>query len=265
MKFSFGGTATAPEPTRQPKTTKFPELKSAEVAALYRAARIGGDYFDFFKPVKGKMIFILMDVAGKRERALHVAAAVQDTLHTRAPQLLKDGEDERAITTLALELNNVVLKGAQGVCCAPAFIGCYDEAIHTVSYVNAGHTPGLLKDSTGVAELPSNGLPFGLFSHSTHDAQFCALEERAALVLGSKGLVEARSSGTEFGLARLKTLLKESKEDRAISLCREVIEAVEKFEMAPQTASAKIAAAIPGLAPPEPNDVTTVALVRIGS
>lgn len=259
----FGGTATAPEPVRQPKTTKFPDLKSAEVAALYRAARIGGDYFDFFKPVTGKMVFILMDVAGKRERALHVAAAVQDTLHERAPKLLANGEDERAITALTLELNGVVLKMAQGVCCAPAFLGCYDETIHTVTYVNAGHTPGLLRDSHGVTELPSNGLPFGLFTHATHDAQFCALEPKAAMVLGSKGLVEARANGVEFGLARLKAAVAESKEDRAISLCREVIEAVEKFEEAPKSASTKIAAAIPGLAPPEPNDVTTVALVRL--
>jgi serine phosphatase RsbU (regulator of sigma subunit) len=265
MKSLFGGTAAAPQTVRQPRTAKFPDVKSAEVAALYRAARVGGDYFDFFKPVPGKMMFILMDVAGKRERALHVAAAVQDALHERAPQLLKGGEDEPAITALAHELNATVLKHAEGVCCAPAFIGCYDEAIHTVSYINAGHTPGLLRDAQGVAELGSAGLPFGLFTHSTHDAQFCALGEGAALLLASKGLVETRTNGMEFGLNRLREVLKNSKEDRAISLCREVIEAVEKFEAAPQSASAKIAAAVPGLRPPEPNDVTTVALVRLGS
>jgi phosphoserine phosphatase RsbU/P len=254
MKFSFGGTATAPESIRQPKTTKFPDLKSAEVAALYRAARIGGDYFDFFQPVKGKMVFILMDVAG---------TAVQDTLHERSPKLLANGEDERAVTALTIELNAVVLKMAQGVCCAPAFLGCYDEQIHTITYVNAGHTPGLLKDSHGISELPPAGLPFGLFSHATHDAQFTALEENAAVVLASKGLVEARSNGVEFGMSRLKTAVKETHEDHAISLCRAVIEAIEEFEKAPQSASSKIAAAIPGLAPPEPNDVTTVSLVRI--
>jgi serine phosphatase RsbU (regulator of sigma subunit) len=265
MKFSFGGTATAPQPSRQPKTAKFPDLKHAEVAALYRAARIGGDYFDFFKPVPGKMMFILMDVAGKRERALHVAAAVQDVLHDRAPQLLAKGEDEPAVTTLAHELNAAVLKAAEGVCCAPAFLGVYDEAIDTITYINAGHTAGLLRDEHGISELPANGLPFGLFTHATHDAQFCALAEGAAVLLASKGLVESRAGGMEFGLNRLRELLSHSKEDRAISLCREVIEAVEKFETAPQSATAKIAAAVPGLRPPEPNDVTTVALVRVSN
>jgi sigma-B regulation protein RsbU (phosphoserine phosphatase) len=265
MKFSFGGTATAPQSSRQPKTAKFPELKHAEVAALYRAARIGGDYFDFFKPVAGKMVFILMDVAGKRERALHVAAAVQDTLHERAPKLLANGEDEPAVTTLAHELNAAVMKAAEGVCCAPALFGIYDESIDTITYINAGHTPGLLRDAHGISELPANGLPFGLFTHSTHDAQFCALTEGAAIILASKGLVESKVGSVEFGLNRLKELLKHTKEDRAISLCREVIEAVEQFELTPQSTTAKLAAAVPGLRPPEPNDVTTVVLMRVAS
>jgi serine phosphatase RsbU (regulator of sigma subunit) len=259
----FAGTAAAQEPMRQPRTAKFPEMRSAEAAALYRAARVGGDYFDFFKPVPGKMMFILMDVAGKREKALHVAATVQDVLHDRAPKLLATGEDERAVTTLALELNSVVLKSAEGVCCAPAFLGCYDEEIHTVTFINAGHEPGLLRDAHGVSELKANGLPFGLFTHATHDAQFCALTEGAALLVASKGVFEARSNGMEFGLDRLQQVLVQSKADRAISLCREVIEAVEAFESAPQSASAKFAAAVPGLRPPEPNDVTVVALVRM--
>jgi serine phosphatase RsbU (regulator of sigma subunit) len=204
-------------------------------------------------------------VAGQREKALQIAAAVQDVLHDRAAKLLSNGEDEPAVTALAHELNAAVMKSAEGVCCAPAFFGVYDEEIHTMTFINAGHTPGLLRDPHGLAELKPNGLPLGLFTHSTHDAQFCALTEGAALLLASKGLVETRSNGFEFGITRLKEVLSQSKENRAISLCREVIEAVEKFESAPQSASTKIAAAVPGLRPPEPNDVTAVAIVRVSS
>jgi len=100
MKLPFGA-AVAPEKSRQPKTAQFPELRSGEIAALYRAARVGGDYFDFV-PSGDKLIFILMDVAGQREHALHVATAVQEVLHKRAPELLKAGADEPAVTGLAL-------------------------------------------------------------------------------------------------------------------------------------------------------------------
>lgn len=260
MKLPFGA-ASAPGKSRQPKTAQFPELRSGDVAALYRAARVGGDYFDFIRADE-KLMFILMDVAGQRDQALHVAAAVQDVLHTRAPELLKGGADEQAVTRLSLELNRVVLESAQGVCSAPAFLACYDQEIHTVTYVNAGHTPGLLKDEKGILELAPNGLPFGLFTHSTHDAQFCALGPGAVLLLASRGLVETRSNGTEFGMNRLREALNITQADHAISVCREVIEQVERYEKGPQSASSKIAAALPGLRPPEPNDVTTVALLR---
>jgi serine phosphatase RsbU (regulator of sigma subunit) len=263
MKLPFGA-ATASEKLRQPKTAQFPEMRSGEVAALYRAARVGGDYFDFAK-CGDKVIFVLMDVAGQRDHALHVAAAVQEVLHQRAPVLFKDGADEPAITGLSLELNRVVLDSAHGVCCAPAFLGCYDQEIHTVTYVNAGHTPGLLKDDRGTLDLQPNGIPFGLFSHSTHDAQFCALGPKAVLLLASKGLVETRSNGMEFGMNRLREALNASQGEHAISICREVIEAVERYEKGPQSATAKLAAAVPGLRPPEPNDVTTVALLRNSS
>ena len=260
MKLPFGA-AAAPEKSRQPKTAQFPEMRSGDIAALYRAARVGGDYFDFVSS-GDKLVFILMDVAGKREQALAVAAAVQEVLHRRAPALLKDGGDEQSITKLSLELNRVVLESAKGVCSAPAFLACYDQSIHTVTYVNAGHTPGLLKDEKGILELAPNGLPFGLFTHSTHDAQFCAMAPGAVLLLASRGLVESRSNGNEFGMNRLREALQATQGEHAISVCREVIEQVERYESGPQSASSKIAAAVPGLRPPEPNDVTTVALLR---
>lgn len=257
MKLSFG---TAPQTLQQPKTAQFPDLKDAQVAALYRAARIGGDYFDFVT-AGSKMLFLLMDIAGKRDQALHIAAALQEFIHGRGLEQVKRNDDEPAITSLTLELNRLVIEKAAGVCCAPAFVAIYDQEIHTVTYINAGHTPGLLRDEQGVTELPSNGLPLGLFSHSTHDAQFCALSPGAWLVLASKGLIETRSNGSEFGMNRLKEAVREMTETTAIAICREVIESVEKFEAQPASASAKIAAAVPGFRPPEPNDVTTVALV----
>lgn len=260
MKLPFGA-AAAPEKLRQPKTAQFPEMRAGDIAALYRAARVGGDYFDFVC-VDEKLLFILMDVAGQRTQALHVAAAVQDVLQQRAPELLHRGADEAAVTGLSLELNRIVLESAKGVCSAPAFLACYDQGIHTVTYVNAGHTPGLLKDAKGILELPPNGLPFGLFTHSTHDAQFCALGPGAVLLLASRGLVETRSNGNEFGMNRLRDALGATTGEHAISVCREVIEHVERYEKGPQSATAKIAAAVPGLRPPEPNDVTTVALLR---
>ena len=60
-----------------------------------------------------------------------------------------------------LELNLTVRSAASGVRSCAAFMGCYNEALGTVCYANAGHTPRLLRDPTGVTELPATGVPAG--------------------------------------------------------------------------------------------------------
>ncbi len=102
-----------------------------------------------------RLVFALLDVAGKREKVLDIAAAVQDRMRSRAAELLGDGlmNQAEALPTLAIELNRVIMQSAGGVRCAPAFLGCYDGELGTLAYINAGHTPALLKDDDGVTQL----------------------------------------------------------------------------------------------------------------
>ena len=116
------------------------------------------------------------------------------------------------MTTLCLRLNRGIMEAASGVHSCPAFIGCYHEKFGTLCYTNAGHTPGLLRDRTGIVELGSTGLPLGLFSHATCDAPTVALEKGAVLLLVSRGVVEGKckddkAEDLEFGLERVKERL----------------------------------------------------------
>ena len=80
----------APERTlRKPAPTAMPTLEKSNVAALYRAARFGGDFFDF-KTVERHLVFMLMDIAGRRTEALDIAAAAQETFHEEAAKLFGD-------------------------------------------------------------------------------------------------------------------------------------------------------------------------------
>src|SRR5262249_31783062 len=136
------------------------------------------------------------------ETALHVAAETQDVFRTKALEAYKGDyvEDSSAMVSLLLDINRKVMSAAGGVVCSPAFLGCYDEDIGTLTYINAGHTPGFLRDEDGVLALEANGLPLGLFSHSTHDAQYCALRPGASVTLVSKGVCDNRVNGKEFGV-----------------------------------------------------------------
>lgn len=216
---------------RKPAPSLPPHLPSSDLAALYRAARVGGDFFEFIKVGADRLVFILLDIAGRRDQALHIAAAVQESLRATAPQLFSqpDLNESDAVTDLVLQLNQTILTAANGVRCAPGFVGCYNESLGIVSYINAGFVPALVRDNGSIAVLEASGLPLGLFSHATHDCQLCVLPEGAALLLASRGLLEVRAGGEEYGIERLKSGLHTADISSANELCSSVLRHVGDF------------------------------------
>lgn len=240
--------ATVERPLRQPAPTPVPALPGVGIAALYRGARLGGDFYDFAVSPGGQLIFVLLDIAGKRREALDIAASVQERFRESAPLLFQgvDLNQSNALSELSIQVNRAILKAAESVRCAPAFLACYDPKLGTLTYINAGHLSAFLKDGAGVTPLAANGIPLGLFSHATHDAAFAVMQPGSVLLLVSKGLVESRSGSKEFGLERVIEVLRAREFHDAQELCSSVLEAVETF-----TRNGK----------PE-NDTTALALMR---
>ena len=83
----------------------------------------------------------------------------------------------------------------------------------------------------------------------------------AALVLVSKGLVEARSGRHEFGIDGVKQVLGKTASTDADQLCSELLRAVERFEQSPTHFGPQLH--VPGFrSNHEPNDSTVLALLR---
>src|SRR5205085_10502906 len=139
----------------------------------------------------------------------------------------EDVNEADAMLQLSLQLNRVILEASGGVRSCPAFVACYNEALGTVCFTNAGHTPALLRDSAGVTRLPATGLPLGLFSHVTHDASTIALAEGAALLLVSRGVTEGRRKNEEFGLDRVEAAFQQPTISGAEQICTHILDAVE--------------------------------------
>ena len=244
---------TAPQRTlRRPQSTVVPQLENSSISALYRAARVGGDFYDFLVTDSRRLVFLLLDVAGKREEALDIAAAVQERMRPLAAELLRrdDVNEADALPALLIELNRVIIQAAGGVRCSPAFLGCYEQEFGTLAYINAGHTPALLKDREGVTRLDANGFPLGLFSHATHDALITAIQPGAALLLVSSGLVESKAGSKEYGIERLTECVSKTSFQDAHDLCTQVLGAVKTFTESSWRRKET------------ENDVTTLALVR---
>lgn len=248
---------------RRPMPAKVPKFDTLDVAASYRSARMGGDYFEFLHVAPGRLLLVLLDIAGDAHETMPVAAEVQDVLHARGRELFApaDVNEADALADLVLEMNRTILREAGGVRHTPAFVGCYNEAVGVLTYINAGHTPGLLKDADSVDLLPASGLPLGLFSHSTHDAQIAAMPRGAMVLLVSRGLIEVRSSGEEFGLERLREYLRGTSAENAARLCEEVLQQVSEFA---QNGSGSFLGRILSYSGSKDaqNDVTAVALAR---
>jgi serine phosphatase RsbU (regulator of sigma subunit) len=229
MKLPFKSRAPA-QKLRKPLPSVAPPLATAQVGARYRVARKGGDFFDYAAAGTQRLLVLLLDIAGEREKALDIAAAVQDIFRNSADLMMSDEVNEPvALTHLLLDINRTIMEAANGVCHAPGFMGCYNELLGTLAYINAGHTPALLKDRGGINVLEANGLPLGLFSHATHDAQVCAMPSGSALVLVSRGLIEVKAGGEEYGLERVKAALQQAPMNTPDALCTYLLDDVKQF------------------------------------
>jgi serine phosphatase RsbU (regulator of sigma subunit) len=244
-----------PPPALEPVPAEFPKINGAEIAATTYGKRVAGDFYDSLRVSPERILFGLLDVAGRRENNLPVLAAATKVFRTLGAELFAapDINESEAMVTLCIQLNRGVMEAAAGVHSCPAFIGCYHEKFGTLCYTNAGHTPGLLRDSTGVTELASTGLPLGLFSHATCDAPTVGLEKGAALLLVSRGVVEGKckddkAEDLEFGLERVKERLQADSSRSAQPLSASILSAVGEFTCEPLA----------------PDDMTALVLVRTG-
>ncbi len=238
-----------PRSSPDPLHCDAPLLREAEIAAVYSGERVAGDFYEFLRVGPSRMLFVLLDVAGTRAGTREILIEVQKTFRNRAPQLFfgDDFNETIAMIELCYEMNRTIMRGGLRSC--PAFIGCYNEDLGTLCYANAGHTPGMLRDPAGMTLLGATGLPLGLFSHTTQSAAACHLVAGSALVVVSRGIIEAESGGEEFGLAGAKQSLQNAPLAGAHDLCVAVVEAARQF-----TATS-----------PSHNDLTALALVRNAS
>ena len=207
-----------------------PALQGADMAVAYFASRDGGDLHDFLRVSPQRFLFGLLDVAGKRETSIAVLQAAQTCFRSSAEEIFSASEinESEAMIELARRLNLEIMRAAGGVRSCPAFAGCYNEELGTVCYVNAGHTPGLLRDENGVVELAATGLPLGLFSLAPTDARIVGIAPSGSLAVVSRGVVEAEAKNTEFGLHGVKNAL-EAGPATAKDLSQRILQRVQDF------------------------------------
>lgn len=236
----FKTRAPEPPPALEPVPSGFPKIDGAEIAATTYGKRVAGDFYDSLRVGRERVLFGLLDVAGRRENNQLMLSTAQNIFRSRGAELFsgEDINESEAMVALCLQLNRGLMEAAAGVHPCPAFIGCYHERLGTLCYTNAGHISGLLRDSTGIVELASTGLALGLFSHATCEAPTVALEKEAVLLLVSRGVVEGKcktdkAEDQEFGLERVKEGLESESSLSAQTISGSILNSVGEFTCEP--------------------------------
>jgi len=251
MGFLFKPRIRPAPPAIEPVASSFPALRDAEIGAVFAGDRAAGDFYDSFRASPSRVLFGLLDVAGRREANQTILAEAQQVFREMGADLFGQQEinEAEALTQLCVQLNKTIMEAAEGVHSCPAFAGCYNEDLGIICYVNAGHTPGLVRKGFEVSELTATGLPLGLFSHATCDAPLIALEPGAALLLVSRGVVEAKCKDQEFGMESVESAFHSAPVNKAHDLCVAILNKAQGF----------------ACDPPKEDDMTALALVRSAS
>jgi serine phosphatase RsbU (regulator of sigma subunit) len=246
MGFLFKKREEPAPPAIEPAANAFPRLNNADIGAMILGERAEGDFYDSLRVSSRHVLFGLLDVAGHRGDIQPILSEAQQIFRELGAELFSkpDVNEADALTALLIELNRSILEVAGGVRSCPAFAGCYNEDIGLVFYVNAGHTPGLVRHSPVTSQLEATGLPLGLFTHATWDARLIALEPETAMLLVSRGVVEAKRGGEEFGLTGVEAAFQKAPESSANALCAGILKAAHEYAGA------------------EENDFTAMALMR---
>ena len=176
-----------------------PQLAGVQIAGAWQPAReVGGDYFDVIQLDKNRLGICVGDVAGKGITAALLMANLQASFRAFATS-------EASPQVVCTKLNKFLCANIASGKFVTFFYAVRDADARTLTYENAGHSPGLLLRSDGTTEtLPGGGAVLGALPDWTYQDYTVQLQPGDQLLLSTDGITEAENAKLEeFGEERL--------------------------------------------------------------
>jgi serine phosphatase RsbU (regulator of sigma subunit) len=206
-----------------------PTIPGFDIAFATKAANtVAGDYYDAFprpNTSDSRLLLIVADVAGKGIPAGLLMAAIQTGFHTLAA-------DDVPLTELAARLNRSMCeRSGGGRHLITAFIAELDTSARSLTWVNAGHNPPILRRRGGAIEyLKEGGIPLGAIAGARYESGSSELHAGEVLYIYTDGVVEAMDeTGAEYGDERLAKLVAGLGTSGAAASLSRIFESVEHF------------------------------------
>jgi serine phosphatase RsbU (regulator of sigma subunit) len=210
--------ALLPEPN---KTLDFVCAQSQNICCQ----EVGGDYFDYFDFSDGSLGFVLGDVAGKGTPAALLTSMIQGIFSAQTSLSIP-------IPDMLSNVNRYLVKRGTGNRFVTLFFGILDPE-GNCTYTNAGHCPPIVLGQDGsIHELTEGGMVLGLFADAKYESGYVKLKPGDHLILFTDGVIEAWDTrGEEFGVKRLRALLKENATASSAEILARLRDAIFSFSI----------------------------------
>ncbi|OGO23119.1 MAG: hypothetical protein A2Y54_10295 [Chloroflexi bacterium RBG_16_51_16] len=203
-----------------------PSLPGLDVAAFNRPSDIiGGDYFDFLQFKDGSAGFVIADVSGHGVSSAMLMTSLQTAFHTLVPDSLSPAE-------VLQRINRLFIHNINFTTFVTVFFGRLELGKNTMTFSNAGHSPGLLfrKTSTEIQRLEPTNAAIGLVESFTSRAETIQLHPGDRLLLYTDGVTEAVNGNAEFfGEERLVEILRQHADLPSKDLVKNIRESLADF------------------------------------
>jgi sigma-B regulation protein RsbU (phosphoserine phosphatase) len=201
-----------------------PQLAGVQIAGAWQPAReVGGDYFDVIQLDKNRLGICVGDVAGKGITAALLMANLQASFRAFATA-------EASPQVVCTKLNKFLCANIAAGKFVTFFYAVLDADTRTLTYENAGHSPGLLLRSNGTTEtLPGGGAVLGALPDWTYQDYTAQLQPGDQLLLSTDGITEAENASLEeFGEERLLEAAR-ARHGSALEVQRAIMQQVTAF------------------------------------
>jgi sigma-B regulation protein RsbU (phosphoserine phosphatase) len=198
--------------------------------AVYTADKTGGDYFDYIALPDATTGVVVADVSGHAFDSALVMAETRAYLRSIA----QTDSDPGVILT---RVNRVLASDIPDAQFVTLVLACLHAPSDTLRYASAGHTTGYVLDMAGNVrcELPSTGIPLGIFADTAYETVAAPpLAEGDLVLFFTDGVIETENrDGDPFGAERALDVIRRHRHEPAAKLVHRVYRAVRDFARRP--------------------------------
>jgi sigma-B regulation protein RsbU (phosphoserine phosphatase) len=219
--------------------SELPKVDGWEIAVCFKAAReVAGDYYDAFLLPDGNLACVVGDVCGKGVgaalfmtlfRSLIRATCTTDYFHGQnGAQALT--ASERLQHAVSFTNRYIAETHGEANMFATVVVGIFDLRKGTLTYVNCGNEPPLLRERDGtLIALQPTGPVVGMIPEAYHSVKQIAMEKESLFLAFTDGVPDAlNNENVSFGNERLLEILNDG-DTPAAALLKKIEEQLCQF------------------------------------